>query len=240
MSFSDKHTSALSTTLDFLLSMLVFMLGTMFNYIFWKKLKEEKKLVPLGRKGNVIEPIMSWYCLIQIVYWPYSLLFFWILFNGLTPTVILETLWCNVGFLIIKWGRMYIAYNSLFVAMIRYIYIVHYEKAKKWDFKKVGKFFKLSSLVFPLIMGFVGMFVESHKFYQGKTEFRECIASYQGLNSTQNLTIPYVYPQRWTTKYVPETIAFALHAFHQTISIATFLNITEGFFYFQIFNNIQR
>ena len=240
MSFSDNYTSALSSTLDFLLSMLIFVFGNILNYIFWKKLKEEKKLVPLGRKGNVLEPILSWYCLIQIAYWPYSLLFSWILSNGLTPTVILKTLWCNVGILIIRWGRMYIAYNSLFVAMIRYIYIVHYDIAKKWDFKKVGSFFQLSSVVFPLAVESVGMFVEPLKFYQGKPEFRQCIAIYQGLNSTQNLTIPDLYPRRWTTKYVPETITFAVHAFHRIISVVACLNIIEGFFYFQIFKSIQR
>ena len=239
-SFSNKNTSAWSTTLDFLLSMPIFVFGVIFNYVLWKKLKQEKKLVPLGRKGNVLEPILSWYCLIQIAYWPYSLLFFWILFNGLTPTVILETLWCNVGFIIIRWGRMYIGYNSLFVAMVRYIYIVHYDTAKKCDFKKVGNFFQLSSLVFPLAVELVGLLVDPYEVYQGKPEFRECIASYQGLNSTQNLTIPDVYPRRWTTKYVPETITFAVHAFHYTIIAMVYLNIIESFFYFQIFKSIQR
>ena len=240
MSFIDKNTSAWSTTLDFLLSMAIFVFGVIFNYVLWKKLRREKKLVPPGRKGNVIEPIMSWYCLIQIAYWPYFLLFFWIVFNGITPTVILTTLWCNVVGLIIKFGRMYIAYNSLFVAMIRYIYIVHYDKAKKWDFMKVGKFFQLSSLAFPLVIELVGTFVDQYKRYQVKPEFRECIASYQGLNSTQNLIIPDVYPRRWTMKYVPEIIALAVQAIHATITIVVVLNIIEGFFYFQIFKSIQR
>ena len=240
MSFIDKNTSAWSTTLDFLLSMAIFVFGVIFNYVLWKKLRREKKLVPPGRKGNVIEPIMSWYCLIQIAYWPYFLLYFWIIFNGITPTVILKTLWCNVGFLVIRFGRMYIAYNSLFVAMIRYIYIVHYDKAKKWDFMKVGKFFQLSSLAFPLVMELVGTFVDPYELYQGKPEFRECIASYQGLNSTQNLIIPDAYPRRWTMKYVPEPIALAVQTFHDTISIVVFLNIIESFFYLQIFKSIQR
>ena len=240
ISFIDKHTSAWSTTLDVLLSILICVCGVIFNYMFWKKMKQEKKLVPLGRKGNVIEPIVSWYCLIQIAYWPYSLLYFWIIFNGITPTVILKTLWCNVGFLVIRFGRMYIAYNSLFVAMIRYIYIVHYDKAKKWDFMKVGKFFQLSSLAFPLVMELVGTFVDPYELYQGKPEFRECIASYQGLNSTQNLIIPDVYPRRWTMMYVSETFALAVQAFHHTITAVVFLNVIEGYFYFKIFKSIRR
>ena len=239
-SFSNKNTSAWSTTLDFLLSMPIFVFGVIFNYVLWKKLKQEKKLVPLGRKGNVIEPIMSWYCLIQIAYWPYSLLYFWIIFNGITPTVILKTLWCNVGILITRFGRMYIAYNSLFVAMIRYIYIVYYDKAKKWDFLKVRKFFQITSVAFPLGIEFVGTFFYPYKLYQGKPEFRECIASYQGLNTTQNLIIPDIYPRRWTMKYVPEIIALAVQAIHATITIVVVLNIIEGFFYFQIFKSIQR
>ena len=240
MSFIDKNTSAWSTILDFLLSMLIFVFGVIFNYVFWKKLKQEKKLVPLGRRGNIIEPILRWYCFIQIAYWPCSLLYLGIAFNGITPTEILKTLWCNVGLEIIRWGRMYIAYNSLFVAMIRYIYIVHYEKAKNWNFEKVGKFFQLSSLALPLVIEFFGMLVYNQKLYQGKPGFRECIASYQGLNSTQNLTIPDVYPRRWIMKYVPETIALVVNFFHLIITAVVYLNIIEGFFYFQIFKSIQR
>ena len=240
MSFIDKNTSAWSTTLDFLVSILILVFGVIFNYVFWKKLKQEKKLVPLGRRGNIIEPILRWYCFIQIAYWPCSLLYLGIAFNGITPTEILKTLWCNVGLEIIRWGRMYIAYNSLFVAMIRYIYIVHYDKAKNWNFENVGKFFQLSSLAFPLVMELVGTFVDPYELYQGKPEFRECIASYQGLNSTQNIIIPDAYPRRWTMKYVPEPIALAVQTFHDTISIVVFLNIIESFFYLQIFKSIQR
>ena len=240
MSFIDKNTSAWSTILDFLLSMLIFVFGVIFNYVFWKKLKQEKKLVPLGRRGNIIEPILRWYCFIQIAYWPCSLLYLGIAFNGITPTEILKTLWCNVGILITRFGRMYIAYNSLFVAMIRYIYIVHYDKAKNWNFENVGKFFQLTSLALPLVIEFFGMLVDNHELYQGKPGFTECIASYQGLNSTQNLTIPDVYPRRWIMQYVPETIALVVNFFHLIITAVVFLNIIEGFFYFQIFKSIQR
>ena len=108
------------------------------------------------------------------------------------------------------------------------------------DFKKVGNFFQLSSLVFPLAVELVGLLVDPYEVYQGKPEFRECIASYQGLNSTQNLTIPDVYPRRWTMKYVPEIIALAVQAIHATITIVVVLNIIEGFFYFQIFKSIRK
>jgi hypothetical protein len=50
-----------STVLEFLFSVIISVCGEIFNYRFMTKLKEEKRKTPIGRKGNVIEPIMRWY-----------------------------------------------------------------------------------------------------------------------------------------------------------------------------------
>ena len=83
--FVDDSVSTLSTVLDFVFSVLISVCGVIVNYRFRKKLKEEKRNTPPGRKGNVIEPIMSWYCILQMIFWPYELLLLWMGFNGVIP-----------------------------------------------------------------------------------------------------------------------------------------------------------
>ena len=133
-----------TTILDFFFSTVIGVLAVMVNYSFMKKLEEEKRLKPPGRKGNVIEPVMRLFCKIQMVYWPYYLLYFWINFNGIIPSYLMNGWWCNVILQIsIKFLRMLISWNSFFVALIRYIYIVHREKSNQWEFEQVGKWFKM-------------------------------------------------------------------------------------------------
>ena len=60
--------------LEFSFSLIISICGVSLNFMFLKKLKLERKNKPSGRKGNVIEPIMRWFCVIQIGYWPCELL----------------------------------------------------------------------------------------------------------------------------------------------------------------------
>ena len=61
-----EHPVALwSTILEFV---AIVTCGLALNYRFLMKLKEEKRNRPLGRKGNVIEPIVSASCMFQMIY----------------------------------------------------------------------------------------------------------------------------------------------------------------------------
>jgi hypothetical protein len=95
------------------------------------KLREEKRKTPIGRKGNVTEPIMRWYCKLQMIYWAYQLLYLWGIVNGIIPFEFMNGWWCTASSTVIKLGRMCIGWNSLFVALIRYIYIVHRQKSNQ-------------------------------------------------------------------------------------------------------------
>ena len=85
--FVDEQISTWSTVLELLFSFIIGTFGVILNYVFLKKLQVEKRGTLLGRKGNVIEPIMSWFCVFQIIYWPYYLVYFWVLVNGITEKI---------------------------------------------------------------------------------------------------------------------------------------------------------
>jgi hypothetical protein len=140
--------------------------GEILNYRFMSKLREEKRKIPLGRKGNVIEPIMRWYCKLQMIYWPYNLLSFWVMFNEIIPFEYMTGWWCSASGAALKIGRSVIAWNSLFVALIRYIYIVHRQKSNQWDFEKIGRYFRISSIAIPLVVETVGQFVNAYPEYK--------------------------------------------------------------------------
>ena len=239
--FIDRPVSTLSTILEFLFSVVISIVGVIVNYRFSKKLKQERKNRPIGRKGNVIEPVMRWFCIVQIIFWPYELLVFWMMFNEIIPTDQMPNWLCYVSLNILKFGRMYIAYNSLFIALIRYYYIVHQQRANQWDFERTGKWFQIASIAVPIAMETIGLFTNNYTEYTKSSDrFDDCAASYQGLNGTDNATLPQSIVVELTMQYLPESLVLTIFYIYTTISMVVLMNITEGFLYFKIFQSVRR
>ena len=239
--YIDEPMSVLTTIVDFVFSVCIGVVGIILNYKLMRRLQEEKKSKPIGRKGNVIEPIMQQFCKFQIFYWPYFLLYFWIHLNGIIPSSLMNGWWCNVILQItIVFGRIYISSISFFVALVRYIYIVHRERANKWDYERVGKVFKIGSVVIPTILGAIRLFAHPNSAYQNGEKFENCIAFYLGTNTTINMTIPNAYPYAWTLEYIPEKVLVGIDIAHRAIQLMVVLNIAEAFLYFAIYRQIKR
>ena len=240
-SFVEKPSSNWTTMLEFLFSFLIVVCGVIINHNFLKKLREEKIKTPLNRKGNVIEPIMRWFCVVQIIYWPCHLLFFWNMYNEIIPPEQMNGWWCNAMMQIgVKFGRMIVAYNSLFVALIRYIYIVHHQKSNQWEFEKVGRLFQTASIAVPIAMESVGVFVNSYAEYTTQPTFNECISFYRGLNNTNVIDIPKPSSVEWTMNFIPESVVHVVYYAYISVTAVVYLNVTEAFCYIRIHQSISR
>ena len=119
----DEPITWTSIITDFLMSSTIAIIGLVTNFRFRKKLQQERKATLPGRKGNVIEPIMRWYLIFAMIFWPYELLYLWINAHEIMPSSWFENCWLmNTMMHPIRIGRTIIAYNSFFIALIRYIY----------------------------------------------------------------------------------------------------------------------
>ena len=243
--FADGQGSIWTTALEFLVSVIIGICGVTVNYQFIMKLAEEKKNTLLHRKGNVIEPIMYWFLRFQIFYWPYHLLFFWMMFNDIIPSKFMTGWWCNVMFQIgIKFGRMYIAYNSLFVALIRYLYIVHHRKVDKWDYEKVRKWFSILSITVPILIEVIGTLTIQDKFFVDQEKYQACVADYQMQNSTKPDETTALHHKHfligWSMNVFSKSMIRVLHYIYNCITIVVALNIAECFLYLSINRCIKR
>ena len=240
-SYVDRPVSNWSTLLEFMFSVIICVCGITLNNKFLQKIREEKKNTPINRKGNVIEPIMRWFCVVQIIYWPYHLLFFWTMYNEIISSEQMNGWWCNAMLQVgVKFGRMVVAYNSLFVCLIRYIYIVHHQKSNQWEFEKVGRLFQIASIAVPIAMEFVGVFTNSYPQYTTQPTFNECISFYQGLNNTNGTFISKPSSVEWTMNYIPESLVDGIYYAYFSITAVVCLNVLEGFFYIRIHQSISR
>ena len=255
--YIDTPMSIWTTILDFFFSTVIGVLAVMVNYSFMKKLQKEKRIKPPGRKGNVIEPIMQLFCVIQMVYWPYYLLYFWINLNGIVPSYLMNGWWCTVILLPIKIIRLLICWNSFFVALIRYFYIVHREKSNQWEFEQVGKWFKMASVSIPIIVNIIELLTNDYAELKTGEKFERCITFYSESGIRNNTTIPKMngifaymdgrnttfpisYPYAWTIEILPETMILVVYYITQVIIFVIILNLSELFFYFKIFRCVKR
>ena len=203
---------------------------------------EEKKNTPIGRKGNVIEPIVSWYCIIQSVYWPYFMFLCWI-FQNQVVTLEPPSWVVYIAFSPVFFGRLYIAFNSLCCARIRYWYIVHQERAKQWDYERTRRNFQLLSVLFPLILHIVATFLWTYDLVTtGNDKFEACMTSYDdlylGTNSSEKLPrVPFLY--LLTTSVIPNPLVQITNIILVVWFCCVYSNCIEAYLYYKIFWNVK-
>ena len=215
-----------SSVFEFLLSLIISICGVFLNYKFLKKLRIERKKKPIGRKGNVIEPIMRWFGVLQIAYWPYEL---FILsqavgianLSNITPSLCPFYSWSLVL------GRTIVAYNSLFVALIRYVYIVHERKANQWDFESVGQQFQIASISVPVI----------HVIIHAVTLRPRYVLPDDVPNACSHMKPPLI---NFTMKFIPEPLVDIIAILNNILIAFVYLNLVEGFLYVKMFQSIKR
>ena len=216
--------NVLQAVLQFLFSILISICGVFLNYKFLKKLQLERRNKPLGRKGNVIEPVMRLFCVLQIVFWPYELLMFsWL--TGIINLISMVPSLCPFFVWSIVIGRTVLAYNSLFVALTRYLYIVHDRKANQWDFEVVGRRFQIASISFPMI----------HVIIFSLT-FR-ARGFFPSANHCLHMTPVLI---NFTMKFLSENIADTIAIICTFMMAFVYLNLAEGYLYIKIFQTIKR
>ena len=250
LGFWYNPSSGVFTTLQFLMISLFSAMGFIVNYKFRKKLKQEKRQRPLGRKGNVIEPLMSLYCIILMFGTPYCLLVHWQFANEVIPSHLIPEWLCILLTKLERCISFIGVYNSLFVALIRYVYIVHQKRSNEWDFERVGRRFQLASVMIPLCMEtihYISKQLSSNTYgtriniERAKSKVAGCSELYNVSNSTYGLQDSAdLHLEQFDSSHVSQDVAIVAYYIYVTISGLVSLNIMEGFFYIKIFICIKR
>ena len=75
MSFVESPATPVTSAVEFVFVLFVILCGLFLNVKFLRKLKDDRRNVPVGRRGNIVEPIMRFFCVVQILFWPLNLLY---------------------------------------------------------------------------------------------------------------------------------------------------------------------
>ena len=211
--------------------------GVYCNYTFMKKLRMEKKFKAAGRKGNVIEPIMTGCCWIQMIYWPIRLGIAWIFHNEIIKAEMLPV-WMRYTLLTsLMVGRTYLCFCSFFCAFIRYIYIVHYEKVYHWNFEWVAKWVTFASYFIPCHVGILLITVVGGFQFKGNEIFDTCSDS---LNHEGNGNIGISVLASILPEYFTISVIRVVYYFTVIVWLIFGVNIVEALMYRSIFATIAR
>ena len=227
--------------LELIASIIISTFAVIINYRFRKRLQEEKRARPLGRKGNIVEPIMNWFFLLQIIGTPFYLLLHWLYANEIIPFEMIPNWSCQLIRVLETGCSLCNIYNSLFLAAIRYLYIVHEEKANNWNFEKVGNRFKIASIAIPLVMELTQPFTNTYQiYYNVNHQFKTCVDSFQGINATIGSQIPKPILVQFTLNYLPETCLAVVGYIYTVVTVLVGINAIDAFLYYKIFKHIKR
>ena len=166
---------------------------------------------------------MRLFCVLQIAFWPYKLLMFSRVMRIINLTSMVPSL-CPFFVWTIVLGRTVVAYNSLFVALIRYLYIVHDRKANQWDFEVAGRRFQIAIISFPIIHVIIfSLTLRARGFFPSA-------------NHCLHITPVLIN----FTKFLSEKVADTIAIICTVMVVFVYLNLAAGYFYIKIFQTIKR
>ena len=240
LKFVSNPGSSISTNLEFGFILFIIGIGITINHKFRTKLRDEKKRMPIGRRGNVVAPVMRVFCLLQMAFWPYDLVLLWGLTNEVVPVDSIHTNLCSALMITLKSGRMCIAYHSLFVALIRYMHIVQDQILNQWNYERVANYFKFFCIIFPLTMEGIGA-MTTPPYYTLTKEIEDCMGFKDELNDgfTNAKQVPSEWVL-WTMNYLPTPLVQAVSLMYTVATVSVLANATEAYLYLRIFQKMKR
>ena len=146
-SFQYKEPLYFSTELDFVILVSLSITGALINLKFLKDMKDDARKSSSSLIDNVMaartKSIMAVVPTFMLLHWSLTL-------NHRFPDWFYHSL-CYEQYNLMFW-RFYFGFTSLIIALMRYFFIVHNEKALLLGKQRMKRFFELLNIIVPLIM----------------------------------------------------------------------------------------
>ena len=221
---------------------LVIAVGVAINYKLYCNVMKENP----GERGRVFQQIMKNYTRIQVFGWT----FIWI-----WMTTVLSIMSLNYSFMIspcmvingFHLGmfsyfvvRFHVGFNSLILAVGRYVFVVHDDKVLNWGVEKVSRVLIISSMLIPFLMALLTNSVVTLQYTGWLAHARKYVEKCENLT---NGALNYDVPKTQSVDYFrspfydfvqinfPSWMSDGLYILFLVSVTAFFSNITEGLIY---------
>ena len=212
---------------------------------FLKNLKQEKR----QERGKLLQKIMKTNSMTQIVCWPCLMMAKYLLFD-----------WANIKnchvwhFMHSFYNpfRLYVGFNSLVIAVSRYLFIVHDEKVSSYGFGKTKNMLYFGSFLFPLFIAVLGEATTEipDSWYNIGSDRHEIECQFEKVGYhnksndpfPENITPTFYHSPIYdlAQNHLPMWTIDLLAAFFKLTAFIIFSNIVEGILYMHTFIYIKR
>ena len=216
-----------------------------------KKLLDNVKSEEHLEKGKVLQRITKTYALIQIIAWPVIDVFAFMLFLNKRVLTFLSPKSASSGVILVRFMysvlTSYLACNSLIIATLRYVFVVHDEGAARFGIRKLRKTFLFASFCAPMSVAVLNeaMIPIEHNWISNflpATDYDLQRDEYGGVRLTNDSTLDMISsPLFWFTNlYLHSTFVDILRIICKILVFLVFSNIIEGFMYTHIYYYYKR
>ena len=216
-----------------------------------KKLLDNVKNEEHLEKGKILQSITKTYALVQCMAWPMiDALSLMLVVNKRVSTYLSPTM-ANNGVILVRFMysvlTSYLACNSLVIASVRYVFVVHDGRAARCGIKKLRKTFLLASFCAPMFVAvlneamipieynWIANFMPTANDFLQKDEYGHLILAD---NSTFNIRSSPLFSL--ADLYLHSTFNDILRIICKILVFLIFSNIIEGFQYTHIYYHFKR
>ena len=214
--------------------------------IIGRKLYQNIKKEELHEKGQALQRIMKTYIVIQSLAWPLTLSLMAVVpiiayttqLTGKNSAleVLVRVLISITRFLYVL-ILSYVGFNSLIVAICRYIFIVVVQHNDSFTIKKIRTWVISASIVIPVMVTALHEATIPLNKHMVEEILGYMVAPENPSYPIQNITIIVHQSPIFTIfdEYFPPTIKFAFHIAGTAMKLAIFSNVLEGCIYLHIY-----
>ena len=216
----------------------------MINRKLYIKIKNEKKL----ENGQVIQRIMKTYSLVQCVVWPCFIAFTLIIHLidviyeiGRPPS--LQNFLSALRFFVVLY-RTYIGFNSLIVALCRYLFIVFGRQTDNFGVSRVRALLISCSFGVPIFTSILYQFTQPYEtdflsvYYEEGSINNRNISKYLTTTLSKDIYESPVYTAANT--YLEYGLVYAMNIITNILIVLIHSNIIEGLIYYHISIFVRR
>ena len=215
--------------------------GVILNHKLYKYVKDEEH----KEKGKIVQRILKTFALIQCIGWPVIMTFGFLLkLNTEVLDVIpLPLVRFSIIFLraIYTTINSYIGFNSLIIAITRYVFTIHNSIVQKIGIQKLRSIFISSSIIVPMVLAYLNesiipveevwssIFIPNYAYSVERAGEK---LSFDNTTTISAISRPLLaFPDHSSLEYVK----CILQVIWFCMLVMTYSNIVEGFLYLRVY-----
>ena len=215
--------------------------GVTLNQKLYNYVKDEEH----KEKGKIVQRILKTFALIQCIGWPVIMTFGFLLKLNTELLDVLPMQFVNFSIIFLRAIytaiNSYVGFNSLIIAITRYVFTVHNSVVQKIGIQKLRSIFISSSIIAPMILAYLNesiipveevwssIFIPNYAYSVERTGEK---ISFDNTTTISAISRPLLaFPDHSSLNYVK----CVLQVIWFCMLVITYSNLVEGFLYFRVY-----